>query len=236
MKLVRVHNPRGLKATKRKVNKTMATKRKSNKRRRKVTVRVTNRKRRISRRRNPATVMARRSNPGAVARRSNPRRQRRGFGRRRNPSAASIGAMLKTAGYGAAGAIFTRVGSGLAQGFVPGAISGSPFIGPVLQAAIAVFAVGPLGSKFFGSAQGEAMKVGGLISAGLAAVDTFLPNAQGMLSNVIRVPVQVAPGAGGGAQVVIPGNGMGDVEELPLDAFAGLADVEELNPGFPDYY
>jgi len=139
---------------------------------------------------------------------------------------AGIGAIFKNMVYGAGGAIATRTAAGLALGFVPGALTGTPFTEPVLQALIAVTAVRWAGKKFLGQAQGDIMMLGGLISAGLNAADKFLPNIQGQLTNIVRAPVVVAPVAG----VPVPGlSGYADVEDVP--GFSGFADVEDVDTG-----
>lgn len=234
MKVVRVHNPNGLLATKRKV-KTMAKRKAATGRRktRKRTTAANPRKRRSSTR-------ARRRNPGIVRRRrhsratANPRR--RHSRRRRNPSAMHVGQVLKNVLYGTAGAIATRVASGLAMGFIPGALSSNQLAEPVTQAVIAVTVVRWAGKKFLGQAQGDTMALGGLISAGLNAADKFLPNIQGQLSGIIRAPVQIAPGAaipmvGAGAPAAALAGyaGYADVEDVP--GFAGYADVEDIETG-----
>src|SRR5262245_50839060 len=136
MKVVRVHNPNGLLATKKKGRKTMArrkTRRAATGRRRTSRARAANpRRRRHSRRR---------SNPVRRRRRSytaNPRRRR--HARRRNPSAANIGAIFKSMVYGAGGAILTRVGASVVSGFVPSVIGQASFGEPLIQAVIAVTA------------------------------------------------------------------------------------------------
>jgi len=154
------------------------------------------------------------------------RRRRRRIGRRRNPSAARIGQIAKDAIYGAGGAILTRTGAALVAGFVPGALAGSQFVDPAIQAAVAVFVVGPLGKKFLGGSQGEIMKIGGLISAGLSLADRLLPNIQGQLTGVFRAPVAIAPGAA----TPVTGAGLGDVYDVDMTAagFGGLSDVEDV--------
>lgn len=198
-------------------------------RRRRSTARAANprRHRRSRRRHNPGVFVARRRTRRAAA--SNPhRRHRRHHSRRRhNPSALRVGQILKDMIYGAGGAILTRTGTSIAQGFVPGAFAGSPFTGPILQAAVAATAVRWLGKKFLGPTQGDIMMLGGLISAGLAAADQFLPNIQGQLTSIIRAPVQIAPPAA--AQ--LPGNAMADVYEVGPGPYPGFADVEEVQLG-----
>lgn len=206
----------------------MARRRRTTRRRRRVTraVAVNPRRRRHTRRR--------RRNPLVVMRTSSPRRhhrRRRHHSRRRhNPSALRIGQIAKDMIYGAGGAILTRAGTGLISGFVPGALAGSPFIDPVLQAAVAVTGVRWLGKKFLGSNQGDIMMLGGLISAGLSAADKFLPNIQGQLTGILRAPVATAPNAAlpQGAQA------LSDVEDVDMVAagFGGLhgilGDVEDV--------
>jgi hypothetical protein len=236
MKVVRVHNPNGLgsRKTKRKV-KTMAKRRTVRRaatgRRRATRTAANPRRRRHSRRRNPGIVRRRRR---SVARATNPRRHRR----RRNPSAANIGAIFKNMVYGAGGAILTRVGYGLASGFIPGNLSASPFAEPVGQALIATTAVRWIGAKFLGKPQGDTMMLGGLISAGLSAADRFLPNVQGQLTSIIRAPVAVAPQAAipviGEGQPAAALNGMSDVYDVP--GFAGFADVEDIDVGMFNTY
>lgn len=236
MKVVRVHNPSGLMATKTKGQKTMATRkrkattgrRRSNTRRRATTTTNPRRRRHARRRSNPTGYRRRRRSVTA-----NPHRRR--HSRRRNPSAANIGQIFKSMVYGAGGAILTRVGSSVAMGFVPSALTSSSFAEPALQAVIAVTAVRWAGKKFLGPQQGDTMMLGGLISAGLSAADKFLPNIQGQLTSIVRAPVQVAPtaaiplvGDGGGAP------NMGDVYDVP--GFAGMADVEDIDTGMFNTY
>lgn len=139
----------------------------------------------------------------------------------------SIGALFKNAIYGAGGAIGTRVLTSFAIGFVPGSLAGNSLAEPVLQAAIAATAIRMLGGKFLGKPQGDLMMMGGLISAGLKAVDNFFPNIQGQLTGIIRAPVAVAP-AVAPAQLA----GYSDVEDVP--GFSGLGaygDVEDVDTG-----
>jgi hypothetical protein len=148
--------------------------------------------------------------------------------------------------YGAGGAMATRIGAGLVRGFIPGGIMSSPFGEPALQAGVAIFGVRWVVKHFFGQAQADVAMLGGLISAGLKAVDNFVPGLEGQLTGIIRLPVQVAPGlspdalnaaqqgaVAGAAQAL---NGFRDVEEVPNNifgsAFSGFGDVEELDPGF----
>lgn len=233
MKVVRVYNPSGLMATKKRKVKTMA------KRKRKAA--ATGTRRRTTRKRT-ATVNPRRrrhrrrSNPGIVRRRTrrtvavNPRRWR--HHRRRNPSAAGIGQIFKNMVYGAGGAILTRVGEGLVSGFIPASLAGSSFAKPVVQAIIAVIPVRMAGTKFLGKPQGDIMMLGGLISAGLAAADAFLPNIQGQLTSIVRAPVQIAP--------VVPQAlaGFRDVEDVNYQAegFGHFADVEDVDTGMFNNY
>ena len=206
----------------------MATKRrrKSN-RRRSSAPRAANprRRRRRSRRHNPVARRARRAS--AV----NPRRRRR-HARRRNPGAMRIGEVLKDMVYGAGGAIATRVISSVVTGFVPAALTGSKLTAPGIQAAVAVVPVRWLGKKFLGPKQGDMLMIGGLISAGLALADAYLPGVQDQLTGVLRAPLQFAQPV-----VVAPaGNtavaGYRDVEEVPDSVFAGMRDVEDIPAGF----
>ena len=197
-------------------------------RRRRTTARAANpRRHRRSRRRrsNPSAFVARRRTRRAAA--SNPHRRRRRrhhSRRRRNPSALRVGQILKDMIYGAGGAILTRTLTSVAQGFVPGMLAGSPFTGPVLQAVVAAVPVRWAGKKFLGQTQGDIMMLGGLISAGLAAADQFLPNIQGQLTGMInRTPVQVAAAPG---QI-----GMSDVYDVGSAPYPGFADVEEVQLG-----
>lgn len=230
MRIVRVHNPSGLRTTKvRKGKKTMAARRRrkagtTTRRRRRRTVAINPRRRRHSRRR--------RHNPVVLHRRHSRRRRRGGF-RRRNPSALRVGQIAKDMIYGAGGAILTRSVTSIVSGFVPAAFGGSPFIEPVLQAAAAATVVRWAGKKFLGSAQGDIMMLGGLISAGLSLADRFVPNLQGQLTSIVRMPVAAAPGAGqvGGAQA------LSDVEDVDLVAsgFGGFGDVEDVDPSILAY-
>lgn len=223
MKLVRVHNPSRIAVAKRKVKAKMARRRRK----------TTTRRRRVYRAANPRRrrrhTRRRRRNPVIVARsvRRRTHRRHRRHGRRRNPSALRIGQIAKDMIYGAGGAILTRTGTALVSGFVPGAFAGSPFIDPVLQAAVASTAVRYFGKKFLGSTQGDIMMLGGLISAGLSLADKFLPNIQGQLTGMLRTPVAVAPGAA----VPVQGGGLGDVYDVDMQA-AGfgspLSDVEDV--------
>jgi len=189
-------------------------------RRRRRTVAINPRRRKHSRRR--------RHNPVVLHRRHSRRRRRGGFGRRRNPSALRVGQIAKDMIYGAGGAILTRSITSIASGFVPGAFAGSPFIDPVLQAAAAATVVRWAGKKFLGSAQGDIMMLGGLISAGLSLADRFVPNLQGQLTNIVRIPVAAAPGAAQGAQA------LSDVEDVDLVA-SGFGDVEDVDPSILAY-
>lgn len=237
MKVVRVHNPKGILATKTKGRKTMPkrrTRRAATGRRRTARAAVNPKRRKHSRRRSNPGIMRRRSRRRAVA--HNPRR--RTHRRRRNPSAANIGAIFKNMVYGAGGAIATRVGYGLVSGFVPMGLASSPFAEPVGQAVIAVTAVRWIGSKFLGKPQGDTMMLGGLISAGLSAADKFLPNIQGQLTGIIRAPVAMAPQAMpvvvGEGQPAAALNGFNDVYDVP--GFAGFADVEDIDVGMFNQY
>lgn len=116
--------------------------------------------------------------------------------------------------YGAGGAILTRTGTALVSGFVPGAFAGSPFVDPLLQAAVAAVPVRWLGRKFLGQTQGDIMMLGGLISAGLSLADKFLPNIQGQLTSIVRAPIQVAPQAA----IPVQGGGLGDVYDVDMVA------------------
>lgn len=133
-------------------------------------------------------------------------------------------------GYGAAGAILTRTGTSLVSGFVPGAFAGSPFMGPALQVAVAAVPVRWVGKKFLGQTQGDIMMLGGLISAGLALADQFLPNIQGQLTSIVRAPIQTAPQAA----IPVQGGGLGDVYDVDMVAagfggFNGLGDVYDVD-------
>jgi hypothetical protein len=137
--------------------------------------------------------------------------------------------MAKKAIYGGAGAILTRAGSSLVQGFVPASFATSPLAGPVVQALIAVVGVRYVGNKFLGAAQGDLMMMGGLISAGLAVFDAYLPNAQMQIQNVFR-PILPAAQIPVAAQQALAG-GYADVYDVPNSAFAGLrgfSDVEDV--------
>jgi hypothetical protein len=137
--------------------------------------------------------------------------------------------------YGGGGAIATRALSTVAEGLVPSSFAGSPLMRPGVQAIIAVTAVRWGGKKFLGQQQGDTMMLGGLISAGLALADVYLPNLQSQLTNVFRFPI------GGGVQAAVPATaqaalagGYGDVYEVPngiFESFAGMGDVEEVPNG-----
>jgi len=228
MKLVRVHNPSRIAIAKKKGSKSkMAARRrrKTTKRRTRRVASVANprrRRRRHSRRRNPVFVAR------ATRRRSTRRRR---ISRRRNPSALRIGQIAKDMIYGAGGAILTRAGTSLVSGFVPGAFSGSPFVDPILQAAVAATAVRYLGKRFLGSSQGDILMLGGLISAGLSLADKFLPNIQGQLTSIVRAPIQTAPQA---AINPVQGGGLGDVYDVDMNAAGfgalnGLGDVYDVD-------
>lgn len=184
------------------------------------------RRRSVRRRRHNPVVARRRSN----ARLANPRRHRRHHRRRSNPSAMRIGEILKDMIYGAGGAVLTRVGAGAVRGFIPASFSGQAYTEPLLQGAVAVLGVRLLGKKFLGQKQGDLMMLGGLISAGLAAFDSYLPNVQSQLSNIIRFPVAAAPQAALPAVAAVQGSGLGDVYDVDLTA-AGFGDVEEVPMG-----
>lgn len=227
MKIVRVHNPSRLTATKRRSKKTMATRRRKRRRSasvgrpRRVSHKAVNprRRRRRSRRRNPTVIVARRRSRRAVS--AAPRRRRRHSRRRSNPSALHVGQILKNILYGTGGAIATRTAASLAQGFVPGAFAGNPLTGPVLQAVLAATLIRWGGGKFLGKSQGDVMMFGGFISAGLEAADKFLPNIQNQITGIVRAPVSVAPGVGQ-AQLA----GMNDVYDV--SSFDGLNDVYDV--------
>ncbi len=231
MKLVRVHNPsRVTVAKQRKGAKMAARRRRKTTRRRTTTARASavnprRRRRRHSRRRNPTVMAAPRRR-----RRSVTRHKRRRHSIRRNPSALRIGQIAKDMIYGAGGAILTRTGTAVLSGFVPGALSGSPFVDPALQAIIAVTLVRWGGKKFLGQAQGDIMMLGGLISAGLSAADKFLPNIQGQLTSIVRAPIQTAPQAA----IPVNGSGLGDVYDVDMQAAGfgalnGLGDVYDVD-------
>ncbi len=202
---------------------------------------VQRRKRKTVRRRKPLLLAAkprrrrrrhsRRRNPIIVARTTRRRRRltsvgrgRRAVGRTRNPSALRVGQIAKDMIYGAGGAILTRTGTAILSGFVPGALAGSPFVDPALQAVIAVTLVRYAGKRFLGNAQGDIMMLGGLISAGLSAADKFLPNIQGQLTSIVRAPIQVAPQAA----IPVNGGGLGDVYDVDMQA-AGFGDVYDVD-------
>lgn len=232
MKIVRVHNPSGLMATKqRRKRKVMARrKRRTTNRRRSVArATATNPRRHRRRRRHNPVIVARR------ARASNPRR--RHHRRRRNPSGMRIGQIFKDMVYGAGGAIATRVIAGAFGGLVPASFAASPITPAAVQAAAAVIPVRWLGKKFLGPQQGDLMMMGGLISAGLALADAYFPNAQAQLTGIIRAPISLIPGAsaapGQGAAPTAMGR-YADVEEVPDSVFAGLgrfSDVEDVPAG-----
>lgn len=234
MKVVRVHNPGGLRATKtRRRTNTMAKRRRKTNTRRRTVARANPRRhrRRVHRRRNPSIVAA----PRARRRRavSNPRHRRRHHHRRRNPSGMRIGQIFKDMVYGAAGAIGTRVVANVVGGFVPAAFASSPLAGPVVEAAVAVTVVRWGGKKFMGQQQGDLMMLGGLISAGLKLADQYFPNIQTSLGNIIRLPVAVAPAAAPALA------GYRDVYDVPDSAFAGLrgfGDVEDVPMNIFDGY
>lgn len=229
MRIVRVHNPPKA-ATKKRSN--MATKRR----------RTTNKRRAAANPRRRRSVRRRRRNPGVVARARrvtiNPRRRGARRHRRRNPSGMQIGQIFKNMIYGAGGAILTRVGAGAVAGLIPGSFATSPLAVPVVQAAMAATAVRWIGKKFFGPAQGDAMMIGGVVSAGLALADAYFPNIQQTLTGIVRAPIalvtpqQVA--AAQAADAALAGYGYRDVEEVPDSVFAGLGsmgDVEDVPAG-----
>ena len=206
----------------------MATKRRKRRRsasvgrRRSVAYKTVNprRKRRRSRRRNPTVIVARTQRRSTRA----PVRRRRHSRRRSNPSAIRVGQILKDMIYGAGGAILTRAGASIATSFVPGALTGNPLAGPAIQAAIAVTAVRWAGKKFLGQQQGDVMMLGGLISAGLALADQYVPGLQGQIAGIVRAPVSVAPG--------VQQAQLADVYDVP--GFQGLSDVYDVQPdAFP---
>lgn len=202
----------------------MATKRRKTHRRRAVARAAVNPRRHHRRRRRNPFVAHRRRRSAAAA---NPRRQHH---RRRNPSAMKIGEVIKDMLYGAGGAIGTRVISGAVQGLVPASFSASPLAVPVVQAGVAVTAIRWLGKKFLGQRQGDILMLGGLISAGLALADAYLPGIQGSLTNVLRTPITAFT-----PQTALPspaqiaaGTQLGDVEDVPNSFFSGFADVEDV--------
>ena len=172
------------------------------------------RRRRSSRRRNPQIVTR------AISARGHRRRHHR---RRNNPSAIRVGQILKDMIYGAGGAIATRAGASIAQSFIGSALGANPLVGPAVQAAVAVTLVRWGGKKFLGQQQGDIMMLGGLISAGLALADQYVPNLQGQLTGIVRAPVTVAPGVG-----ATPA--LGDVYDVPGFAGHGLGDVYDVEP------
>lgn len=239
MKVIRVLNPSGLRAITKRKGKTMATKRRRRRRRtnasvghpRRVAAKAVNPRRRRRRRRNPTTIVTR-----ATRRTINPRRRRhtRRHARRGNPSGIRVGEMAKKAIYGAGGAILTRAGASLIEGFIPSQFATSPLARPITQAAIAVIGVRWVGNKFLGAAQADIMMIGGLISAGLAAFDAYLPNAQMQVQNIFRpilpgvqaqVPAAAAAALAGGYADVY------DVPQSALMGFRGLGDVEDVPMG-----
>lgn len=235
MKIVRVHNPSGLRANPRRKAKTMATKRRKRRRNsagvgrpRRVAHKTVNpRRRRRRSRRNPTTIVARSRSTRRVI---NPRRRRR-VGRRRNPSGIRIGQIIKDAIYGGGGAILTRAGAQLVEGFVPSQFATSPLARPITQGILAVTGVRWLGKKFLGQRQGDLMMTGGLVAAALSAADYYLPNVQSQITNlfqpIVAPPVTTVAGFHGGYGDVE------DVRQLPGSmAYAGLGDVEELSEVF----
>lgn len=136
----------------------------------------------------------------------------------------AVGTIFKDMVYGAGGAILTRVGATILEGFVPASFASAPYTKAGVQAAVAVIGVRFAGKKFLGPKQGDIMMLGGLISAGLALADAYFPNIQSQLTSVFRAPVVVAPGA-------VPATGLGDVYDVPLDSpvFRGFGDVEDVD-------
>ena len=184
-------------------------------------LRVNPRRRHRSRRRNPVAIVARRRSRRASA----PVTRRRHHRGRHNPAGIRVGQILKDMIYGAGGAILTRAGASVATGFVPGALTSNPLAGPAIQAAVAITAVRWVGKRFMGQQQGDIMMLGGLISAGLALADQYVPNLQGQLTGIVRAPVTVAPGVG--AQAAL---GMGDVYDVPGFQGGMLGDVYDVQP------
>lgn len=220
----------------------MATKRRRTRRRnsasvgrpRRVATRTVNPRRRRRRRPNPTTIVAR-----STRRTINPaRRRRRRVGRRGNPSAMRVGSLIKDAIYGGGGAILTRAGAQLVEGFIPGQFASSPLARPVVQLIIAATAVRFVGKKFLGQRQGDLMMGGGLISAALAAADHYLPNVQGQITGFFQpiiAPVQPQTTVAGFQDVydvqVLPGSFGGLPSGGALGGFSGLGDVEEIPMG-----
>lgn len=131
--------------------------------------------------------------------------------------------------YGTAGAVLTRTGTALVSGFVPGALAGSPFVDPALQAVIAATAVRWGVGKVLGKTQGDIAMLGGFISAGLSFADKFLPNIQGQLTGFVqRAPIQTAPQA---TINPVQGSGLGDVYDVDMQAagFGALGDVYDVD-------
>lgn len=237
MKIVRIHNPTGLRATKRRRTK-VATKRRRTRRAKATTKR---------RRRNPSTVVARAANPRRRRRRRNPvtsvvarsasrvanpsrrrrRSRKRNPSRRFNPTAMKIGEIFKDMVYGAGGAVATRAISAAVQGFVPAGLASNPISRPILQALVAAFPVRMAAKKFLGQKASDIAMLGGLISAGLEAADVYFPGVQGSLTNILNfAPTPVAPAAQlGGFR-----GGIGDVYDVPNSVFQGLGDVEDVTP------
>ena len=185
------------------------------------------RRRRRSYRRSRNPVVAR-----SVTRRritSNPRRRRRARRRSSNPSMAGVGSLLKQMIYGAGGAIVTRIGYGVASGFIPAGLGSSRVAKPAIKAAIAAVPVRWAGGKFLGKQQGDLMMLGGLIDAGVDLVNAFLGDVEGQLTTIIRAPVQQLSNGEGVTTVA----GFADVEDVPIGsaAFAGFGDVEDVPQG-----
>lgn len=206
----------------------MATKRRKRRRSasvgrpRRVAAKTVNpRRRRRSRRRNPTVIVARRRHSRRVSA-AGPRKRRHAR-RRSNPSAFKVGQILKDMIYGAGGAIATRTIASIGAGFVPGGLMNNALAPAALQAVIAVTLIRWGGKKFLGQTQGDIMMAGGLISAGLALADQFLPNIQGQITGgvggILRAPVSVAPG------VQQQQAALADVYDVP--GFADVYDVQE---------
>ena len=198
------------------------------------------RRRRVRRRRhNP--IVARRTRRSVT---SNPRRRRHHRRRRSNPSFSGVGSIVRSAIYGAGGAILTRVVAGIGEGFVPAGFAGSKLTRPILQAAAAATVV-PWGvGKLMGKPAADLARVGGFISAGLEFFEAYLPGAQSGLSSILRAPIQIAQTipqqlasqgatpdqiAQAGAQLAGLRGPFGDVEDV--DMRAAFGDVEDIAPG-----
>lgn len=150
-----------------------------------------------------------------------------------------IGEVFKEMIYGGGGAILTRAISSVAEGLVPASFAGSPMMRPIVQAAVAVVPVRWLGKKFLGGQkQADLMMLGGLISAGLAMADVYLPNLQGQLTGIFRAPLTLTTAPQ--AQTTVAGfSDVYDVPTLPgsmgfqglQGGFAGFGDVEDVPAG-----